>query len=61
MAWAQKHHPDLYYRATRELSSEWERLWNLAAPLDEFQKALDRWVAAHEELIGLFPVTQGTK
>ena len=59
MAWAQKHHPALYRRATRELSGTWERLWDEAAPLDEFQAALDRWVQAHEELIGLFPVSRG--
>ena len=61
MQWAQKHHPDLHRRATRELSDEWGRLWDAGAPLDEFQVALDRWVQAHEELIGLFPITRGTK
>ena len=58
---AEKHHPDRYHRVTSELPAEWERLWDGAAPLDEFQAALDRWVAAHEELIGLFPVSRGTE
>ena len=59
--WAAKHHPDRYHRVTSELPAEWERLWDEGAPLDEFQAALDRWVAAHEELIGLFPVSRGTE
>ncbi len=59
MQWAEKHHPDRYHRVTSELPAEWERLWDEAAPLDDFQAALDRWVAAHEELIGLFPVSRG--
>ncbi len=59
MRWAEKHDPDRYHRATSELSAEWERLWDGAAPLDEFQAALDRWEAAHEELIGLFLVSRG--
>lgn len=61
MAWGARFHPDLYRRATRELSGVWERLWDAAAPLDDFQAALDAWVGAHEELIGLFPITRGTK
>ena len=61
MQWAQKHHPDLHRRATRELSGAWEQLWDAAAPLDDFQAALDAWVGAHEELIGLFSITRGTK
>lgn len=59
MQWAEKHHPDRYHRVTSELSAEWERLWDGTAPLDEFQAALDRWVADHEELIGLFPISRG--
>lgn len=61
MQWAEKHHPNLHRRITRELPGEWERLWDANASLDVFQAALDRWVAAHEELIGLFPVTRGTE
>ncbi len=61
MQWAEKHHPDRYHRVTSELPTEWEHLWDANAPLDEFQAALDRWVAAHEELIGLFPVSRGTE
>ncbi len=61
MRWAEKYHPDRYHRVTSELPAEWERLWDANAPLDEFQVALDRWVAAHEELIGLFPVSRGTE
>ncbi len=61
MQWAEKHHPDLYYRVTNELPAEWERLWDANASLDDFQAAVDRWVAAHEELIGLFPVPRGTE
>ena len=61
MQWAQKHHPDRYHYLTTELPAAWERLWDAAAPLDDFQAALDAWVGAHEELIGLFPITQGTK
>ncbi len=61
MAWARKHHSDLHRRATRELSAVWVRLWDEAAPLDDFQEALDHRVAAHAELIALFPVTRGTE
>ena len=61
MQWAAKHHPDRYHHVTSELSAEWERMWDEGAPLDEFQAALDRWVQAHEELIGLFPVSRGTE
>lgn len=61
MQWAQKHHPKLYQRVTSELPAEWERLWDEGAPLDDFQAALDRWVSAHEELIGLFPISRGTE
>ncbi len=61
MQWAQKHHPDLHRRVTSELPGAWEQLWDAAAPLDDFQAALDAWVGAHEELIGLFPITRGTK
>ncbi len=50
MAWAARFHPDLYRRVISELPAEWERLWDEGAPLDEFQAALDRWVAAHEEM-----------
>ena len=58
MQWAEKHHPDRYHRVTSELPAEWERLWDANASLDDFQAAVDRWVAAHEELIGLFPVSR---
>ncbi len=61
MAWGARFHPDLYRRATRELSAEWERLWDEAAPLDDFQAALDEWVVAHKELIDLYPVSRGTE
>ncbi len=61
MRWAEKHDPDRYHRATSELPAAWGCLWDEAAPLDDFQAALDRWVAAHEELISLFPVTRGTE
>lgn len=61
MAWTARFHPDLYRRDTSELPAEWERLWDEGAPLDDFQAALDRWVAAHEELIGLFLVSQATE
>ncbi len=61
MQWAEKHHPDRYHHVTNELPAEWEQLWDEGAPLIEFQAALDRWVRAHEELIGLFPVTRGTE
>ena len=61
MQWAEKHHPDRYHRVTSELPAEWERLWDANASLDDFQAAVDRWVAAHEELIGLFPVSRGTE
>ncbi len=55
-------HPlDRYHRVTSELPAAWGCLWDEAAPLDDFQAALDRWVAAHEELISLFPVTRGTE
>ncbi len=59
MQWAAKHHPNRYHHVTSELPAEWDRLWDEGAPLDEFQAALDRWVAAHEELLGLFPVSRG--
>ena len=61
MQWAAKHHADRYHDVTSELPAEWERLWDEDAPLIEFQAALDNWVRAHEELIGRYPVTQGTK
>lgn len=61
MQWAQKHHADLYHRLISELPAAWESLWDEGAPLDDFQAALDAWVGAHEELIGLFPITRGTK
>ncbi len=61
MQWAQKHHPDLYHRLISELPAAWESLWDANAPLDDFQAALDAWVAAHAELIGLSPVTRGAK
>ncbi len=61
MQWAAKHHADRYHDVTNELPAEWERLWDEGAPLIEFQAALDNWVRAHEELIGRYPVTQGTK
>ena len=61
MQWAEKQHPDRYHRVTSELPAEWELLWDGAAPLDEFQAALDRWVAAHKDLIGLCPVSRGTE
>ena len=61
MAWTARFHPDLYRKVTSELPGEWEELWDANAPLDDFQAALDRWVAAHEGLIGLFPVSRGTE
>lgn len=61
MSWAEENLPEYYHHVTTELPAEWERLWDEGAPLDEFQAALDRWVQAHEELIGLFPVTRGAK
>ncbi len=61
MQWVEKHHPDRYHQVTSELPAEWELLWDGAAPLDEFQAALDRLVATHKELIGLFPVSRGTE
>lgn len=57
MAWTARFHPDLYRRVTSELPGEWEELWDANAPLDVFQAALNRWVAAHAELIALFPVS----
>ena len=61
MQWTAKHHPDRYHHVTTELPAEWERLWDEGAPLIEFQAALDNWVQAHEDLIGRYPVTRGTK
>lgn len=49
-----EHDFDLYRAIQVTLPEEIDRLWDDAAPMDGFQKALDRWVDAHHQACDRF-------
>lgn len=47
--WLETAHPGLYEELTSWIPDEISRLWSDHAPLDQFDAALDRLLAAHRE------------
>jgi len=52
--WLDTAYPELYAELTSRLPDEVHRLWSEHAPLDEFQRILDRLLETHERACALY-------
>jgi hypothetical protein len=52
--WLETVDPGLYDRLTCALPDLISRLWKAHAPLDEFQRVVDEWLATHRRACSLF-------
>lgn len=54
ISWLETGNPSLYAELTRDLPNQIEQMWSQDAPLDEFQAALEQFVAAHDRACSEF-------
>jgi acetoacetate decarboxylase len=52
--WLEQGNPALYEDLTSRLPDLIHRLWEAQAPLEEFQRVVDEWLAAHRRACDLY-------
>ena len=52
--WLKRANPVLHRILTQDLLRQIDKLWDVRAPLDEFQAVLDKWVEVHAHVVKLY-------